>query len=146
MPGQSRVAQEIPSVLSGLEGADDLVCTMATTNILWVAEKFDPSAPIYGQIMDVARRWGAAVEIIRFVAPSEETKGEPCAAPEITPDACGIGHVLVPKTMDATGGVHDDDEKETQGEDGGLAVTAERLIEKNVFGGANTIRVAPMGS
>ena len=41
MPGQSHVAREIPAVLSGLEGADDLVCTMATTNILWVAETFD---------------------------------------------------------------------------------------------------------
>jgi len=139
MPGQSRVAQEIPAVLSDLEGADDLVCTMATTNILWVAEMFDPSAPLYGQIMDVARRWGAAVEIMRFVAPSEETKGEPCAGPEITPDACGIGHVPVPKTLDSTGGIHDDNEEEGQGEDGGLAVTAERLIENNVFGGASTM-------
>ena len=91
MPGQSLVAHEIPAVLSGLEGADDLVCTMATTNILWVAETFDSSAPLYGQIMDVARRWGAAIELMRFIAPLEERKAEPGAAPTIIPDACGIG-------------------------------------------------------
>ena len=139
MPSQSRVAREIPLVLSGLEGADDLICTMATTNILWVAEMLDPSAPFYGQIMDVARRWGAAVELMRFVAPAQEMKGETCAGPEITLNACGIGQVPVPKTLDGTGGVHDDHDEEPQGEDSGLAVTAERLIEKNLFGGANTI-------
>ena len=140
MPGQSLVAHEIPAVLSGLEGADDLVCTMATTNILWVAETFDSSDPLYGQIMDVARRWGAAIELMRFIAPSEEIKAEPGAAPTIIPDACGIGQVLLPKTLDATGGIHDDVEGKSQDEDGGLAVTAERLIEKSVFGGATTIK------
>jgi len=139
MPGQSHVAREIPAVLSGLEGADHLVCTMATTNILWVAEIFNPSAPLYGQIMDVARRWGAALELMRFIAPSEEPKGETCTGPELTPNACGIGQVPVPKTSDSTGWIHDDKEEEGQGDDGGLTLTAERLIENNLFGGASTM-------
>jgi hypothetical protein len=41
--------------------------------------------------------------------------------------------------LDSTGGIHDDNEEESRGEDGGLAVTAERLIENNVFGGASTM-------
>jgi hypothetical protein len=139
MPGQSRVSREIPAVLSGLEGAEEIVCTMATTNILWVAEEFDPSSSLYGQIVDVARRWGAAVELMRLRGLPEEANGETGALPQMTPDACGVGEAPIPKALDMTGGVRDDNEGEPEGQDAGLALTADRLIERNVFGGAGTI-------
>jgi cytidylate kinase len=139
MPGQSRVSHEIPAVLSGLEGAGEIVCTMATTNILWVADKFDPSSSLYGHIVDVARRWGAAVELMRLRGLPEEVNGERTALPQVTPDACGIGEAPVPKALDMTGGVHDDNEQEVEGQDDGLAITTDRLIERNIFGGASTI-------
>jgi hypothetical protein len=61
------------------------------------------------------------------------------ALPQVTPDACGIGEAPVPKALDMTGGVHDDNEQEPEGQDDGLAITTDRLIERNIFGGANTI-------
>jgi cytidylate kinase len=137
MPGQARVAQEILPVLSGLKGAEDIVCTMATTNILWVAERFDPSSPLCSQIVDVARKWGAAVELMRYLDSPEEPNGDAAASVALPPDSYGIGQPPIPKALDMTGGIRDEDEEKPQGQDAGLATTMERLIERNIFGGAN---------
>lgn len=139
MPSQSGVARAIPEVLSDLEGAGEIVCTMATTNILWIAEVFDPLSSLYGQVIDVAGRWGAAVELLRFQGVPEDQNTEASPQPEIIPNAYGIGQAPVPKALDATGGVHDDEEEKSEDQQGGLAMTAERLIEGNIFGGANKI-------
>jgi cytidylate kinase len=65
MPAQSEVADAIPTILEGLEGASQLVSTMAVSNVMWVAESFDPGSRTYDEITDLARRWGAAIELGR---------------------------------------------------------------------------------
>lgn len=71
MPRQRRVAEMIPKALEGLEGCNELMCTMADANILWIQEKFDPESEAFRQLNEIARRWDAAIELARFSAVDE---------------------------------------------------------------------------
>src|SRR4030042_549581 len=139
MPGQSKIAPKIPEVVAGIEGAQEIVCTMATTNLLWIAESFDPSSSLFAEINDLAGRWGAAVELLRWSTPREggiEGGGTGFAvgsSPGVSPPPPPI-----PKAMDPTGGVEDAREKREEGPANGLAITAERLIGAGRFGGSGS--------
>ena len=71
MPRQAQVAQSIPEVLAGLAGVKEVLATMAETNILWIQEAFNPQSETFTQINQIAQRWGAAIELLRFI-PSDE--------------------------------------------------------------------------
>lgn len=138
MPGQSKIAPKIPDVLAGIEGAQEIVCTMATTNLLWIAETFDPSSSLFAEINDLAGRWGAAIELLRWSTPQEggpgggETGFAVGSSPGVSPPP------PIPKAMDPTGGIEDDREEPEEVPDNGLATTAERLIGAGRFGGSGS--------
>ncbi|OYW06742.1 MAG: hypothetical protein B7Z61_01320, partial [Acidobacteria bacterium 37-71-11] len=66
MPRQASLAPVIPQVLHDLPGCRELRCTVASTNILWIQEEFRAGAATPGQLIELARRWGAAVELLRY--------------------------------------------------------------------------------
>jgi hypothetical protein len=139
MPAQSKIAPRIPDVVAGIDGVQEIVCTMATTNLLWIAESFDSSSSLFAEINDLAGRWGAAVELLRWFAPREgeievgDTGIAVGSSPGVSPPPR-----LVPKAMDPTGGIEDDREEPEEVPDNGLATTAERLIGAGRFGGSGS--------
>lgn len=72
LPGQAELAPMIPGILRELPGCAEIRCTMAGTNILWVQEHFDASSVEFREVSELARRWGAAVELVRFKAGEEQ--------------------------------------------------------------------------
>ena len=129
-PADAAVAEHIPRVLEGLEGAREIVCTMAHTTILWVAERFDPTAETFSHVVEVARRWGASVELMRLIVPAEEG---PVPSPPAPPST---GAALVDRAK--TGGI-EEDTAVTPSDDGGLGATSEQLIHMGLFGGASVV-------
>ena len=132
IPSQAKVAGDIAAALEGLAGAHEVVCTMAETNILWVAESFDPSSTIFAEITDLAERWGAGVEPLQLLLtsdPDADDSGHPVPA----------GAPVVPMEADPTGGIEDDVERLAQRDDGGLAATAEQLIDIGCFAGSHRV-------
>ncbi len=101
MPRQSQAGRFIPEVLADLEGTREILATMAETNILWIQEKYDPGSEAFIQINQIAQRWGAAVELLRFI-PSEEVGMEAAEEGDAGPKA-----VIDPKEY--TGGIEDDE-------------------------------------
>ena len=95
---------------------------MAATNILWVQERFDPKSENFHHIMQLAQRWGAAVELMRLVSPSE-----PIDERGLVDMEYDFGRRDCPDTDD--GGVEDDDPLAVIN-DGGLSTTIEELIEQ----------------
>jgi hypothetical protein len=88
-------------------------------------------------VVDLAQRWGAAVELLRLV---------PAAGPEpaLTEPANGQARAGIrPKAEDPTGGVEDDVEVKPGLPDGGLTRTVERLIHDSLFGGSQTLTGGP---
>jgi cytidylate kinase len=132
-PEQDQASQFIPQVLAELPGCREIQCTMAETNILWVQERFEPESENFGQIIRLAQRWGAAVELMRLIPPGELP--DDAEAPGGTPD---YGYARMECALAADGGVQDDD-PQTVTDDGGLGRTEEELVDLGRFGGRHTV-------
>lgn len=129
MPRQEKAATAISNALNSLEGCRENLCTMAETNILYIQEHFDPRSDNFTQLTQLAKRWGAAVELIRLV-PKEKGDLEELSA-GIIPDA---------RTTDTAynGGVEDDG-PEMNTDDGGLSQTLEELVAMGRSAGGYTV-------
>jgi len=132
-PHQDQVKGKIPEVLADLEGCREIQCTMAETNILWVQERFEPKSDNFQQMMRLAQRWGAAVELLRLVPPGEAA-GNPAAVNAAA--ANGYGRQVC--VTDYNGGVEDDGPA-TAADEGGLNRTQEELINLGRYGGRHTV-------
>ncbi len=77
MPRQAAVIEHIPGALAKIEGVEDIRCTIAETNILWIEEEFDPRCDTFSDIVAIAEGWDASVELLRFVADDAGASGDP---------------------------------------------------------------------
>jgi cytidylate kinase len=132
-PHHDQISEAIPRVLADLKDCREIQCTMAETNILWVQERFQPASENFKQVLHLAQRWGAAVELMRLISPEDATGN------------LGPGDGLIPYdfaqrecAMEMDGGVEDDDPEAVAGE-GGLGAAVEELIDKGRCGGAHTV-------
>jgi cytidylate kinase len=134
-PRDARVAEFVPTVVHRVPGISELRCTMASTSILWIQEEFDAAAESYRQVVQLARRWNAAVELLRFVPGGTEEVG-PATAP------AGAA-ATAPRSREYNGGIEDDVEHPAEGEDGGLRRTQDSLAGDGVAGGAHVACCRP---
>ena len=132
-PRQESVSEEIAGVLQDLNECREVRCTMADTSILWVQEEFSPDSVNFSQLMEVANRWGAAVELLRVVPP-EGMEDIPVSPAKSN----GNGHDQVEGFQAYNGGVEDDEPVEAC-EDGGLECTQEQLVLMGRSAGRQTI-------
>ncbi|MGE5254338.1 MAG: AAA family ATPase [Planctomycetaceae bacterium] len=133
MPRQSRVAEFIPDVLAGIKGVKEFLVTMADTNILWIQETFDSRSEMFGQLNQVAQRWEAAVELLRFIA-SDDVRA--VGVEEASP----ILPASLPVRGKFNGGIEDDIPAPPSVDDGGLGQTVEELIRHGRSGGSRILR------
>lgn len=121
LPRQAREAAPIPEILEKVEGVQSLVCTVATTNILLVGERFDPKAEEFEHLLDISEKWNAAIELVRIGACVEAATGEAAAV----------------EGERGEGGILEDVEapEEAEGEDCGLSQTLHHLIQRGRAGG-----------
>ncbi len=67
-PHHGEAAAAIVPVLTAVPGVRQIFCNTAATRILWIQEQFDPHQATFQSIVDLAKKWGAAVELLRFRA------------------------------------------------------------------------------
>ena len=132
-PHQEAISKYIPDVLADLDYCREIVCTMAETNILWVQERFTPESENYQQIIHLAQRWGAAIELMRLLPPGENIKIPAINNSTGTPDSNRRHYLSV-----AGCGVEDDD-PDAELDDGGLGRVQEELIHLGRSGGQHTV-------
>lgn len=136
LPRYAQVARYIPHVLEKLEGLQELRHTISTTNILWVQETFDPAAETFRQIIEIANKWNAAVELLRM-APGEEEKLKETTVVESEP-------ILLPSARTAyTGGIEDDVVEPEVRDNGGFQQTLSELVKAGRSGGARSVGESP---
>ncbi|GAB4344873.1 MAG: hypothetical protein Kow0099_24640 [Candidatus Abyssubacteria bacterium] len=144
MPRQPKMAEAIPAVLEGLEGCKQLMCTMASTNILWVQEKFDPHSETFHQLNQIAQRWDAAIELVRFTVPPDLENlfgGSYVEADQSLEQAAVTTEAtLGAQKVEYNGGIEDDVESEPVGDEGGVTETIQELVNIGRSGGAHTVR------
>jgi cytidylate kinase len=129
LPRQAKLAEAIPSVLEKIDGIKSLICTVATTNILFLQELFDPNAQSLHDLIEIAEKWNAAVELVRF---ADKKGGRVSTQEEVFPIAV---------SGEYNGGILDDSEPLTGCEDDGCGVpeTVDRLIQAGRAGGSYAI-------
>lgn len=135
MPSQAKYAQAIPVVLAGLARAREIICTMADSNILWVAESFDPRGRTFAEIADVAQRWGAGVEMLCLRPPAPDPSQCPPEEPGLAEEGAPV-----PKRQDQTCGIEDDAERPFPHLEAEMAAAREELIHRGRYGGGQTAR------
>lgn len=120
----------LPAVLEGVEGVGSVLCTMASSNVLWIQERFDPANPALEQIVDVAGKWNAAVELMQLTSEEVVPKQPQQEAQPPEPAATADGGIL-------------DDSQAPAGEDEKLAAVRQHLI---AAGRAGSVRRVPAAS
>jgi cytidylate kinase len=132
LPQDAKVADALTDVCRDLPGMKDIRCTMAMTNLLWVQEEFTPHSELYEQIVEIARKWNAAVELIRSVPGEQEPVPQLATAEKST---------LSNRDRDSKdyhGGI-EEDSVESDEEGGGLKETLDELASIGRSGGGRVI-------
>lgn len=130
LPRQEQTAQSIPQVIKRVEGVEEVLCTMASTNLLWIQERFDPQSESLSEILQIAGKWNAAVELIQLTEAGKESRESPEAVP-VTPDTREDT-----QEPEENGGILDDTADEEDAiQDEGLRQTRQRLIAAGRAGG-----------
>jgi hypothetical protein len=98
---------------------ESLVCTTATTNILYIGDHFDPSAEDFNHLVEIAEKWNAAVDLaqLRDVSGEEgETDGPAAELVDLGVfDGTAISRSVMEGDVDCEGG--------------GVPETIDRLIQ-----------------
>jgi hypothetical protein len=137
LPRYAGVAEAVPAVVERVDGVKQILCSMAATRILWVQERFDPGAEIFQHVLDVAERWEAAVELLRFRATD---------TPPVIERGPTVPDSPPPSARSANGGVEgevDDALEADDGDDGGVEETFNELIKAGRAGGRITVQGTP---
>jgi cytidylate kinase len=132
MPRQSMEAKAVPEVLESMDGVKSLICTVATTNILCIGERFEPDAEYLGSLIEISKKWNAAIEIIRL-AGEDEKSGDESSIPSKA-DAV--------VTNGKNGGILEDSDIHavySNDQDHGVYDTMDKLIQVGHAGGSRTI-------
>lgn len=142
VPQQMAEPDPILRVLERLEGIEQIVCTKAQSNILWIQERFDPSAETFQDLVSLAQKWDAAVEMLRFRAADEDVS-------EVENHAI-LDKIPAHQSKEYNGGIEDDEEEPaTAGgdgqpaEDGGMREAMNQLIELGRSAGGSSVRASP---
>ena len=135
LPQDAGLADVIPEVLEPLEGEREIRATMATTNILWIQEVFDTASEAFHQVVEIATKWNAAVELLQFFSENGE---EPEADFEGQEQTLNDGSLQASFSRECIGGIEDED-TQTVCDDKGLRATQETLARLGRSGGGRTI-------
>jgi len=132
LPQDAGIAKIIPEVIAPLAGVRELSVTMATTNILWIEEAFEVASETYHQVVEIASKWNAAIELLQFVPQDIEGQEELISANE--PALLSQRPDFV---RECIGGI--EEEGEVLCEDRGFQTTQEALARLGCFGGGRRI-------
>ena len=131
-PQDSDIAAVIPEVLESVEGVGDVRITMATANMLWIQESFSPTSTNFDEVVQIATKWNAAVELMRLASEDEDPSSQ-CGLLEIPATQTGSR-----ETIAYNGGI-EDDTPDTQGDDKGLRATLDELARVGRSGGGGAV-------
>jgi hypothetical protein len=125
-------AQHVPNILEKIDGIKTLTCTIATTNILYIQEKFNPEALSFQHLVEIAEKWNAAVELIRLTDQKSPHQEIPNGEPESQKKSSRVEN---------NGGILEDTpEIEASTDEGhGVSETVNKLIQVGRAGAAHTV-------
>jgi cytidylate kinase len=139
LPQYAGLAGAIPLVLEPLEGYREIRSTMATSSVLWIQEVYDPASETFRNVVEVATKWGAAVELMRLAPENMEDTVALGETPEVLEE---VTPPLQPFAREYDGGIEDDvpGVAEAPDDNGGLTQTVEELARLGRSAGGREIK------
>lgn len=134
LPQDAGIAEIIPAVLAALPGMRELSVTMATTNILWIEEAFEAATETFQQVVEIASKWNAAVELLQFIPQEMETQEDLSAA-----NGPALSAQRPDFVFECVGGIEDEEAGEVACEDRGFQAAQEALARLGCSGGGRRI-------
>ncbi len=132
LPKDSSISKWIPEVVSTVPDIKEFSAAMASTNILWIQETFDANSEAYREVVKIANKWNAAVELVRLYQGEEAEEEEaPAEAGEVK---SGVSEV----PAEYNGGIEDDVD-EPVCEDGGMTDALRELAGVGRSGGGHIV-------
>ena len=133
-PQDAALADIIPQVLQPLPRVQKIQTTLATSNILWIQETFDPASEAFRNVVEIAVKWDAAVELLRL----SQVMGDEGAAGTMDVSVQTAAGAK-PAVKEYNGGIEEDTEETIQVDDGGMKNTIEELSRMGRSGGGSTL-------
>jgi hypothetical protein len=75
LPRDATVGIKAPDVVAGMDGVSSLTCTMASSNILWIQERYQAEGPTFEAVVKAAGHWHASVELMKLSPESAAEAG-----------------------------------------------------------------------
>ncbi len=129
LPQHQSMSSHLTEILRQIEGVEKIICTMSTTNLLWIQEQYDAKDEVFDDILDIATRRDSAIELMQL-SESEDAM-------------IGIDESSAPKSPSTSifdpvsdhGGILDDVEPADDLYDESVRETMERLVASGRSGG-----------
>jgi cytidylate kinase len=134
LPQDAGISEIIPEVIAPLAGVRELSVTMAATNILWIGEAFEAASETFHQVVEIATKWNAAVELLQYVPQDIEGHEDLLSAGEATSLSQRPDFV-----RECIGGIEEEEEGEVVCEDRGFLATLQALARLGCSGGGRRI-------
>ncbi len=134
LPRHLKVAEFVRPVVERVPGVQQIICTMAASRILWIQEHFDPAGETFQHVIEVAQKWGAAVELLRI---------QPAETAGIVEQAAIDQDLQPPAIAQASGGIEDDNTVEAKPSplrEGGVEETFNELAKLGKAGGRMVVQ------
>jgi cytidylate kinase len=131
LPRFGKQAEYIPAILEKIDGIKSLICTVATTNILFVQERFSYKTETFNHLIEIAEKWNASIDLVRLVdLPVEEG---------VETSDLSVDSQEVPAQVD--GGILEDtpDSELSTSDSYGIPETIDRLVQVGRAGTVHTI-------
>ena len=132
-PRDAAVEHAIVEVLERVEGVEAVQCTMASTNILWIEERFYPDSPVLGQILEIAAKWNAAVELLRLCPHGAGAPGDDEPESEPVSNAAEDAGILEDESIERAS------RSDCSKTDSGMTDTMSRLLQAGRAGERRTV-------
>jgi len=138
LPRDMTVGVRAPDVVKTVSGVDDLTCTVASSNILWVQERFQAAGPTFSAVVKAATHWNSAVELMKLT-PVPVGSTDTDALTENAP-AAGVQRTPLFTARQIDGGIEQDAEATgSDHEDGDLRRMFGELNARGIAGSASRL-------
>ncbi|MEW5994920.1 MAG: cytidylate kinase-like family protein, partial [Candidatus Zixiibacteriota bacterium] len=134
LPQQSEVVPYVQEVLSSVPGIKDVNTTIAQSSILFLQDEFEHDAGGFADVVKVAKKWDAAVELMRFAL-----GGVRVGQAEVPADQVQPGPVETSTEKEYDGGIEEDVEGEKP-VDEELSRCLDELRKQGCSGGSSAFR------
>ncbi len=133
LPQYSETAEYVAEVLRDIEECSDVRCTIAGSSILWLGEKFDVKSELFSNVVRIAKKWDAAVELLEISVTAHPDSADTSVLTTSEKKHKELFH------PEHDGGIGDDDKAAAVVDEKSINPVLDKLLAEGCSGGSSTV-------